>query len=500
MTNQPAALSIHGISKSFPGVRALDGVTFDVRAGEVHALVGENGAGKSTLLKILSGALDPDEGEVRLGGQLLPPSSPAARRRAGIAMVYQELPLVPAMTVAENVFLGNEPTRAGGLLLDRSSLRARAKALLAELGVSLDVDATVEGLGPGARQLVEIAKALAVRAKVLLLDEPSASLSAQDFERLCEIIKKLAAQGAGIVYISHRLEEIFRLADRVTVLRDGKTVSTNKIGEIDRNQIISRMVGRDLREEYPPIDWTPGEEVLRVENLTKPGLFNNISFTLNRGEILGFAGLVGAGRTEVAMAVAGAIPAASGRIFVNSREANITNPASALSLGIGLLTEDRKTLGIIPQRPIRENTTLAALEKISKFGILRMSAERAQVAEKMRELDVRASSMEQAIVDLSGGNQQKVLLGRMLHRGSKILIVDEPTRGVDVGARAEIYARLKALALEGSAIWMISSDLPEVLGMSHRVVVMRGGVIAGILDRKTANPESVMRLAAGADL
>lgn len=490
-------LEVLGISKTFPGVRALDNVTFDVRAGEVHALVGENGAGKSTLLKILSGALEQDAGIVRLEGRELPPSSPATRRRAGIAMVYQELPLVPAMSVAENILLGNEPTRAGGFLIDRRESRRRAGSYLSELGVSLNLDSPVEGLGPGARQLVEIAKALAVRAKVLLLDEPSASLSAHDFDRLCNIIKKLASQGTGIVYISHRLEEIFKLADRVTVLRDGKTVSTNPIGEVDKNVIISKMVGRDLKEEYPAIDWKPGEEVLRVENLQKDGEFDQISFSLHRGEILGFAGLVGAGRTEVAMAVAGASPARSGKIFIHSREVKIQKPSDALALGVGLLTEDRKSLGIIPQRPIRENTTIAALDRISKFGMLLLSREREQVREMTRELDVRASSIEQKIVDLSGGNQQKVLLGRVLHRGSNILIVDEPTRGVDVGARAEIYARLKALALGGASIWMVSSDLPEILGMSHRVVVMRAGRIVGILNRgAAATPESVMRLAA----
>ncbi|MBI3817491.1 MAG: sugar ABC transporter ATP-binding protein [Planctomycetes bacterium] len=489
-------LEVRGISKGFPGVRALDSVTFDVRAGEVHALVGENGAGKSTLLKILSGALEADAGEVWLEGRALPPSSPAARRRLGIAMVYQELPLVPAMSVAENILLGNEPVHAGGLLVDGRALRARARELLGELGVSLDPDARVEGLGPGARQLVEIAKALALRAKVLLLDEPSASLSAHDFDRLCEIIKKLAAQGTGIVYISHRLEEIFRVADRVTILRDGKTVSTDKISELDRNVIISRMVGRDLKEEYPPIDWNPGPEVLRAEKLTLPGVYNDISFSLHRGEILGFAGLVGAGRTEVAMAIAGAAPAASGRIFIDSREARIRRPGDALRLGIGLLTEDRKSLGIIADRPIRENTTISALDRVSKFGVLLLARERRQVREKVKELDVRASSIEQKISDLSGGNQQKVLLGRMLHRGSHILIVDEPTRGVDVGARAEIYARLKNLAVAGASILMVSSDLPEVLGMSHRIVVMRGGRIAGVLGRAEATPESVMRLAA----
>ncbi|MFN0207157.1 MAG: sugar ABC transporter ATP-binding protein [Planctomycetota bacterium] len=491
-------LAVRGISKTFPGVRALDGVSFDVRAGEVHALVGENGAGKSTLLKILSGALVQDSGEVLLEGEALPPSSPAVRRRAGIAMVYQELPLVPAMSVAENILLGNEPSRFAGVFVNYAELRGRAAQLLKDLDVSLDLHTPVERLGPGPRQLIEIAKALAQNAKVLLLDEPSASLSAQDFERLCVIIKKLAAQGVGIVYISHRLEEIFRLADRVTVLRDGKTIATDLVSAVDRNMIITRMVGRDLTSEYPPLDWEPGEPVLSVEGLSRPGEFNNIQFTLRRGEILGFAGLVGAGRTEIAMALAGAAPAASGKIVVHGREVKIRRPGDALKLGIGLLTEDRKTLGIIPERPIRENITISALGRVSRLGMLLLGRERAQVRETMHQLDVRASSMEQRIIDLSGGNQQKVLLGRLLHRGSRILLVDEPTRGVDVGARAEIYARMKTLALGGASILMVSSDLPEVLGMSHRIVVMRAGSIAGILDRGAATPESVMRLAAGA--
>jgi ABC-type sugar transport system ATPase subunit len=435
---------------------------------------------------------------VVLEGRALPPSTPAARRRAGIAMVYQELPLVPAMSVAENILLGNEPVRAGGLLSDPRELRRRAGALLDELEVSLDLDAPVERLGPGARQLIEIAKALAMHAKVLLLDEPSASLSAHDFERLCVIIKKLAAQGTGVVYISHRLDEIFRLADRVTILRDGEAVSTDPIGQLDRNTIIARMVGRALKGEYPAIDWQPGPEVLRVEGLSRPGKYENVTFSLRQGEILGLAGLVGAGRTEVAEAISGAVPAAAGRILVHGKEVKIHKPSDALSHGIGLVTEDRKTLGIIPERPIRENTTISALDRLSKFGLLLLKKERECVREKMRELDVRASSMEQRMVDLSGGNQQKVLLARVLHQGSRILLVDEPTRGVDVGARVEIYLRLKALAQGGASILMVSSDLPEVLGMSHRIVVMRAGRVAGILERVDATPETVMRLAAGA--
>jgi ribose transport system ATP-binding protein len=498
MAATPPLLEVRNIGKTFPGVRALDGVSFDVRAGEVHALVGENGAGKSTLLKILSGALEQDAGEVLFEGRSLASSTPAARRRAGIAMVYQELPLVPALGVAENVLLGNEPTSFRGFVVNRRELRRRATALLSDLGVTLDPDVPVETLGPGARQLVEIGKALAVNAKVLLLDEPSASLSSHDFDRLCGIIQRLASEGRGIVYISHRLEEIFRLANRVTILRDGRTVSTDPIGALDRNEIIRRMVGRDLKEEYPPIDFEPGEEVLRVEGLTRAGAFENVGFELRRGEILGFAGLVGAGRTEVAMALTGAAPAAAGRIVLRGREVAIRKPNDALSLGIGLLTEDRKALGIIPDRPIRENTTLAALGRVSRLGVLLLRRERAQVAEQMTQLDVRASSMEQRIADLSGGNQQKVLLGRMLHRGSQILVVDEPTRGVDVGARAEIYARMRALAKGGASILMVSSDLPEVLGMSHRIVVMRGGRVAGTLARKDATAEAVMRLAAGA--
>ena len=416
--------------------------------GEIHALVGENGAGKSTLLKILSGALQQDQGSVLLEGRELPPSTPAARRRAGIAMVYQELPLVPALSVAENILLGNEPTSLLGIVVNRGEMRRRATALLAELGVTLDPDVPVEALGPGARQLVEIGKALAVDARVLLLDEPSASLTTHDFERLCGIVKRLASEGRGIVYISHRLEEIFRLANRVTILRDGKTVSTDPVDAIDRNEIIRRMVGRDLKEEYPPIDFEPGRASCGSRGSRGRGL-RKCGFRAAPRRNLGIRGARRRGSHRGRDGAHGAVPATAGRIVLRGREVAIRKPNDALSLGIGLLTEDRKTLGIIPDRPIRENTTLAALGRVSKAGFLLLARERAQVAEQMTQLDVRASSMEQRMADLSGGNQQKVLLGRMLHRGSQILVVDEPTRGVDVGARAEIYLRMRALAKGG---------------------------------------------------
>lgn len=494
-----AVLEVRKISKSFPGVRALDTVSFDVSAGEIHALVGENGAGKSTLLKVLSGAIEPDAGEIYLNGRLLPPARPAARLRAGIAMVYQELPLVPDLTVAENIMLARLPAFAGGLLLNHTTVRRRAVECLQQLGVAPDPDAKVSTLGPGERQFVEIAKAIALDARVILLDEPSASLSARDFEHLKSVVRRLAAGGAGIVYISHRLDEIFELATRVTVLRDGRTVSTDPIGKLDRNTLIARMVGREITAEYPAIDWEPREEALRVEGLSTVRGNVNIKFSLRRGEILGVAGLVGAGRTELAMALMGSPPSRTGNIYVGGRKTRIHSPADALDAGIGLLSEDRKTLGILAERPIRENITLAALHAVSRGGILNRSKERGEASVQMRELDVRAASMETPIGDLSGGNQQKVLLGRLLHRGTPILLVDEPTRGVDVGARAEIYERLKLLAKEhGVAIFMISSDLPEVLGMSHRILIMRGGAIVATLPRAGATPELVMQYAAGA--
>ncbi|HKE00640.1 MAG TPA: sugar ABC transporter ATP-binding protein [Planctomycetota bacterium] len=489
----PALLAVRDLTKSFPSVRALDGVSFDVRAGEVHALVGENGAGKSTLLKILAGALAPDSGTVALEGRPLRGGSPAARRRAGIAMVYQELPLVPEMTVVENVLLGNEP---GGFFVRPDLRRRRVAELLAELGVRLPLDAPVRILGAGERQLVEIAKALAVNAKVLLLDEPSASLGPSDFERLAAIVRRLASRGAGVVYISHRIEEIFRVADRVTVLRDGRTVSTDAAGSVDRAIVIERMVGRSLSEEYPAIDWEPGEPILAVEGFGRGAAFDGVAFTMRRGEILGVAGLVGAGRSDVAMALSGARPAGRGRVRLRGEDVAIRSPAEALRLGIGLLTEDRRALGLVPDRPVRENATLAAISRFSSFGWLDLGRERSLAKEALDALRLRAPSIESRVADLSGGNQQKVLLARLWLRRPEVLVVDEPTRGVDVGARAEIYARLVEIARAGAAILLISSDLPEVLGLSHRVLVMKRGRVAGLLERSAATPDAVMRLAA----
>jgi ABC-type sugar transport system ATPase subunit len=486
-------LSAAGLTKSFPGVRALEAVDFELGPGEVHALLGENGAGKSTLIKILGGAVVPDAGEARLDGKPLPLGDPLAVRRRGINIVYQELTLVPEMTAAENIFLGRE---RGHPLLRRREMARSAQELLDGLGARGAAAARVRTLSVAQQQLVEIARALAAESKVLILDEPSATLSDPEVQRLFTVLRGLRERGLGIVYISHRLEEVFAIADRVTVLRDGRNVASSPVGAVDRAQLIRWMVGRDLREEFPPRAPALGEAVLEVRGLACPPRFSDVSLTVRRGEIVGLAGLVGAGRTSVALAIFGALPGVRGEVRLEGRPACFASPAEALDAGMGYVTEDRRRRGLFRLLSAGANITISYLRSLARFGILSPGRERPAAAAAAREFDVRAAAgLTQPAGTLSGGNQQKLLLARLLLRPRRLLVLDEPTRGIDVGAKAEIYALMNRLTAQGLGILMISSELPEVLGMSDRVVVMHEGRTAGELSRAQATPESVMELA-----
>jgi len=486
-------LSAAGLSKSFPGVRALEGVDFELRPGEVHALLGENGAGKSTLIKILGGAVVPDAGETRLEGHPLPFGDPLAVRRVGINVVYQELTLVPELTAAENIFLGREQGRP---LLRRRDMARAAQALLDGLGARVAPGVPVRALSVAQQQLVEIARALANESKAIILDEPSATLSDPEVERLFTVMRGLRARGLGIVYISHRLEEIFAVADRVTVLRDGRTVATSPVAGLDRAQLIRWMVGRELTEEFPPRAPAPGDAVLEVRGLSCPPRFSDVSLTVRRGEIVGLAGLVGAGRTSVALALFGALPGARGEVRLDGRPVRFGSPADAIDAGMGYVTEDRRRRGLFRMLGSGANITISYLRSLARLGILSPGRERPVAAAAAKEFDVRApAGLGQPAGTLSGGNQQKLLLARLLLRPRRLLVLDEPTRGIDVGAKAEIYALMNRLTAQGLGILMISSELPEVLGMSDRVVVMHEGRTAGELSRAQATPERVMELA-----
>ena len=484
-------LSASGLTKIYGGVRALDEVDFELAGGEIHALVGENGAGKSTLIKVLGGAVTPDGGRVLLDGQLLPVGKPLAVRQRGLSIVYQEFTLVPELTVAENIWLGRERGRP---FLQRAEMNRAVQALLDELGVRVRATAPVRGLSVAQQQMVEIARALAMDSRVLILDEPSASLSSLEVERLFVVLRRLRDRGLGIIYISHRLEEIFSIADRVSVLRDGRLVTTVDAQGLERAQLIRWMVGRDVSEEFPQRSPVPGRTVLEVRGLSCPPRFHDVSLSVREGEIVGLAGLVGAGRTSTALAIAGALEA-TGEVRIDGQPAHFRSPSEAIGRGLAYVTEDRKSRGIFPLMATDANITVTFLRQFVHGGLLRVAQEKAAASHKAREFDVRAQRLNQPASTLSGGNQQKMLLARYLLKPRRLLILDEPTRGVDVGARAEIYALMNRLTSEGLAVLMISSELPEVLGMADRVVVLREGRTAGELTRAEATAERVMALA-----
>jgi len=487
-------LEMQGIEKSFPGVQALRGVSLELRRGEVLGIVGENGAGKSTLIKVLGGVHVPYRGRILLVGQPVSLRSPSAAQQAGISIIYQEFNLIPDLTVRENIFLGREQTRGG--FVRTAHEQQEARKLFQKLGLSLDPETRCRDLTVAQQQMVEIAKVLLVQARIVVMDEPTAALTAQEVAHLMEIIRELKSQGLGVIYISHRLDEIFVTADRVMVLRDGQHVGTDAVSSLSRQRMIEMMVGRPLEAEFPQRSVPRGPERLRVECLTKGTAVRDVSFTAYSGEVLGFAGLAGAGRTETMRCLFGADTPDAGRIFVDGRPARIRDPRDAIRHRICLLTEDRKGQGLVLPHSVRHNFGLPNLDRLTRGPFLDQRREREELARYVRDLKIRLTSQEQPAATLSGGNQQKVVLAKWLARNADIIIFDEPTRGIDVGAKYEIYLLMNRLVAEGKAVIMISSELPEVLGMSDRIIVMREGTIKGHITQVAgATQEQLLSLA-----
>ena len=493
-------LSLKNISKTYPGVKALAGVDFDLAKGEVHALVGENGAGKSTLMRILAGAETRDEGEIFLEGTRVEIPSPLKAQELGISMIFQEFNLIPYLSVAENIFLGRPPVKGLFKLVDWKTMRARARYLLEQLRIELEVTDAIENLSVAQQQMIAIARALSLRSRILIMDEPSATLTQFELENLFTLIRRLKGQGLGIVYISHRLEEVFRIADRVTVLRDAQRIGSHLISQINRHILIREMVGRELTEEYPYQCREKGPTVLIVQNLTSGTKLTDISFTLYRNEILGLTGLVGAGKTELARAIFGDLPRERGEIIFNGKRVTIRSPAEAIRLGIGLVPEDRKRQGLLLGMKVRENISLADLYQLTRLGIINLVQERSEARKYIDYLKIKTPSTEQLIKNLSGGTQQKVALAKWLFTRCRLLILDEPTRGIDIGGKIEIYHLLNGLVDQGIGIIMISSELPEILGMCDRILVMSRGRLAGELSHDEATQEQIMYYAAGRGL
>ena len=492
--NSAFLLEMRGIDKSFPGVQALRNVSLGLRRAEVLALVGENGAGKSTLIKVLGGAHLPDNGELLLDGRPVHIPTPTAAQQAGVSIIYQEFNLIPDLTVRENIFLGRERTRGG--FIRASDERREALALFKRIGLTIDPETRCRGLTVAQQQKVEIAKALSVNARVLVMDEPSAALTIQEVEHLFAVIGDLKSHGLGIIYISHRLEEIFEVADRVMVLRDGECVGSEAIGAVSRDRLVEMMVGRPIESEFPKQTAVPGAERLRVEHLCRGDVVRDVSFSVRAGEVLGFAGLAGAGRTETMRLVFGADRPDAGRLFVGGRETVIRNPRDAVHNGIGFLTEDRKGQGLVLNHSVRENFGLPNLDRFVRGLFLDQRKERSEFAGYVETLNIKLADQEQRAANLSGGNQQKVVLAKWLARHADIIIFDEPTRGIDVGAKYEIYLLINRLAAEGKAVIMISSELPEILGMSDRILVMHEGRIQGeITDVANTTQEDVLSMA-----
>jgi ribose transport system ATP-binding protein len=482
-------LEMKDIGKSFPGVKALEGVSLTVREGQVHALLGENGAGKSTLIKILSGAYSRDEGEIFFDGKPAAIRGPEDAQALGISTIYQEFNLAKDLTVAENIFLGHLPTK--GFTVDWETVRARSKEILDRLGATFGVDTIVGTLSVAEQQLVEISKSLNRKTRILVMDEPSAVLGEGDLERLFQVVRSLQAHGIGVIYISHRMREIFELADEVTVLKDGRYVGTRHVAEVDMDQLVRMMIGRDLKDVYPKRQPKLGEVLLEVKNLKRSKLVHDVSFQLRAGEIVGFSGITGSGRTEVVRAVFGADPHEA-EIKVCGKPYKARSPKEAIGRGIALVTEDRKRQGLLLQQDVTLNTTISGLKQFCKSGIIQRKLENAQVQKMIQQLRIKTPNAQFIVVNMSGGNQQKVILARWLSVDTKILIMDEPTRGIDVGSKAEIYQIMDELTKQGVGIIMISSELPEILGMSDRIMVMREGKLVKELSRSEASEEVIM--------
>ena len=492
-------IEMKGIDKSFGTNQVLKGAGFVLKDGEVHALMGENGAGKSTLMKILTGVYTRDAGTVIVDGEEVVYKSPQEAEKAGIVFIYQEINSLFDMTVEENLFMGKEITKGFGIV-DKKAMRVKAQEIMDKMGVKIPVDAVMSDLSVGQQQMVEICKALMVDAKVIIMDEPTAALTQSETEGLFKVIESLRKKGVSIVYISHRMEEIFELCDRITILRDGTYIDTKYIKDITMDDVVQMMIGREIGERFPKRDVKIGDEVLKVEGLTKNKVFKDVNFSVRAGEVLGVSGLMGAGRTEIMQSIFGNLSRESGKIFIEGKEVTIKNPRQAIAAGIGFVTEDRKTEGLLLEKSIAENIEIANLKKVSNKGVLNKKKQEEIVKQGIEEFRVKCFGPWHECTNLSGGNQQKVVLAKWIYTDPKILILDEPTRGVDIGAKKEIYDVINQMAAKGVAVIMVSSELPEVLGMSDRVMVVHEGKVTGIIDAADADQAKVMTLATGGSL
>ncbi|AZR73750.1 D-xylose ABC transporter ATP-binding protein [Anoxybacter fermentans] len=494
MENKEIVLEMKNIIKTFPGVNALNKVNLKLYKGEVHALLGENGAGKSTLMKILSGIYKKDGGSIYLNGEEVEFNNPKEAQNAGIAIIHQELELIPELTVAENIFLGREPKK--GIFIDFKKLIQKAEEIINKLGVNIDPRSKVKDLNIGNQQMVEIAKALSQNANILVMDEPTSSLTQKEIDILFSLIERLK-DSISIIYISHRMEEIFRICDRVTVLRDGKNVGEVKVKGTSHEELISMMVGRKIENRFPKIKNNKSKKILEIKNITVPGKIYDVSLDVYKGEVLGIAGLMGSGRTELAKCIFGVYPPQKGEIYFKGKRVNINSPKKAIKLGINYLSEDRKGEGLILNMSVQKNITLSELKQILKFGFIMDKKEKRMAMKYIDDLKIKTPHAQQIVENLSGGNQQKVVISKVLSTKPEVVILDEPTRGIDVGAKKEIYDLINLLIEKGVAIILISSELPEILNLSHRIVVMHEHRLVGSLMAENANQEEIMKLAMG---
>lgn len=494
-----ALLRMRGITKIFPGVVALDGVDFDLNEGEVHVLLGENGAGKSTLMKILAGIYSADQGEILIHGKPVVFQNAKDAAEHGISIIHQEFNLIPHLSVAENIFIGREPIKGWPARIDFEQMNAATAEILRSFNLDLKPTDIVGELSVAMRQMVEIARAISTKSKIIIMDEPTAAITEQEIAELFSHIEQLKEQGVGIIYISHRLSEVLEIGDRVSVLRDGKYVGTRNAKETDTDELIRMMVGREITTFYPKESVEIGEEILVASDVSRPGYLKDISFSVRRGEVLGVAGLMGSGRTELMRAIFGADRGVSGQLFINGREIDLANhsPEKSVKSGLAFLTEDRKGSGLLLNLAVHVNLTLAGLGRLTRFGVIDKHAETDASLDLVKLLDIKTPSIGTSVNSLSGGNQQKVILARWLFNNADIIILDEPTRGIDVGAKVEIYSIINELVSEGKAVIMVSSDLPEVLSLSDRIMVLCQGTLAGIVERDEASQERIMELATG---
>lgn len=490
-------IEMKGISKAFSGNRVLDQVDFQLLRGEIHALMGENGAGKSTLIKILTGIYERDAGKVFIKGKEVHFKNPKEAEQMGIAVIHQELNIIPYLTVYENMFLGKELTVGRFGITRDKEMKKKTKEYLDRLGIEIDPNTEAGNLSVGQQQMIEIARAVAANTEVLIMDEPTAALTDREIEALFKVIASLKKQGVGIVYISHRMEEIFQICDRISVLRDGQFIDSKEVAKTNFDEIVKLMVGRQLGERFPERNTKIGQERFKVENLTSKGSFENINFSVHQGEIVGVAGLMGAGRSEIMQAIFGYRSLDGGKMFIDGKEVTIKSPYAAIKAGIAFVTEDRKSQGLILDLSVRENLSITTLDKISNKSLISTKTEVSLVDEMIEKLHVKTSGREISVKSLSGGNQQKIVIGKWLGIDPKILILDEPTRGVDVGAKKEIYQLMNDLTKQGVSIIMVSSELPEILGMSDRVLVIHEGKLANVLNKSEATQENIMQSATG---